>query len=276
MRILSKFVGVIAVALLAGCGGGGGGVVADMSSGAPAPSMPAPSMPDSSMPAPSMPDSSMPAPSMPDSSMPAPELSPAPIPAPPPEAESAFMEIGTYAAVENPTTGVHPYSYNDWGFWVTDDQGETLMKAVLNTPEGPSDTTSPSSVYDPNDVFDVYRDSVLSPTSGSGTWIGKVRAAGYTEGWVPVEGDAQFTVDFLSTIMPFRVHPVEASFTGLRGVDSQTTYDDIQWLGVLGPDHISMLTGGGELFGYFYGEDYVLGGAFHTSELAGHFAAERN
>ncbi len=211
---------------------------------------------------------------MPD---PGPTPMPDPGPTPMPVPEAAFMETGTFAVVENPTTGVHPYSYNDWGFWAMDDQGETLMKAVLKTPEAPvDDTESPYSVFDSNAR---YGDPVPAPTSGSGTWIGKVRAAGFTQGWVPVEGDAHFTIEFPEpggvTIIGGSI-PVSASFTALRAVDGQTTYADIQWLGGLRTSDMILMSGAVDLLiGEFFGDEYLLGGGFQTQNLVGHFAAER-
>ena len=54
-----------------------------------------------------------------------------------PTPDTALMTIGTATALANPAPGFHPYSYDDWGFWAENDQGETIFKGTLNTPDVP-------------------------------------------------------------------------------------------------------------------------------------------
>ena len=235
---------LLAAVLLSGCGGSGG-----LSPG------PVSMIPDEP-PASTMPDE-------PPASMPSPD--------------TAFMTIGTATAVSNPAIGFHPYSYGDWGFRAENDQGETIFKATLNTPDVPvQDTNNPFSVHDPNAQFG---NPVTPPTSGSATWNGKVRAAAYTDGWAPVEGTANFTFRFPipgEVIVIGGGILVNSSFTSLRTVDGSRNYSDINWSGtIIGTTVLLMGNDNGILYGEFYGEDYLLGGGFNTNSLVGHFAAQR-
>ena len=253
---------LLAAVLVSGCGGSGGLSLGPVSMMPDEP--PASTMPDEP-PASTMPDGP-PASTMPDEP-------PASMPSP----DTAFMTIGTATAVSNPAIGFHPYSYGDWGFRAENDQGETIFKATLNTPDVPvQDTNNPFSVYDPNAQFG---NPVTPPTSGSATWNGKVRAAAYTDGWAPVEGTANFTFRFpipAEVIVIGGGIPVNSSFTSLRTVDGSRNYSDINWSGtIIGTTVFLMGNDNGILYGTFYGEDYLLGGGFNTNSLVGHFAAQR-